>query len=192
MAKGQTLQNTLVVANLVGIDKALKAVKHLKNGQRDALMGGINDTLKTAKTYTSKLIRDKVNIKKKDIDPHITTSWAKKDKLSGALFIKESERIPLKYFGARETAKGVTYKIDRQGSRKMLASGFIVESMGGHVFIRRGKKRFPLRKPKGVSAWGTFVKNDYIQPTQRLIYSKLAHNIDRRVRMLLLRSEGKI
>lgn len=193
MAKGVNLRNLLVSVNTLGLDTTLRSLAHIRNGQRDALMGGVNDTLKNGRTYASKLIRDKVNIKKKDLDPHITVDWATKARQAGTLFIRESERIPLKYFGAKELKRGgVSYRIEKKGPKKTLKSAFIIERFGGHVFTRKGLQRHPLQKHHGISAWGAFVVNDYIRPTQKYVTERLQYNIERRVNMLLLRAAGKL
>ena len=46
-------------------------------------------------------------------------------------------------FGARQTGKGVSVKIKRQGGRKVITNAFIA-NQGRTVFIRTGAKRLPI------------------------------------------------
>lgn len=57
------------------------------------------------------------------------------------LFIEASgSPIPLREYGARQTAKGVSYKVSKTRGRRIyenkFGKGFIVERLGGHVFAR--------------------------------------------------------
>lgn len=164
----------------------------IKRGLPKAMAGAVNDTAKKTKTDISTEIRRKVAIKKRDIDPHIRRTRATVGKPSAKITLSESTRLPLKYFGARQTKKGVTYKIDKAGGRKLIPGAFISQKMGGHVFVRVGAKRFPLRKPMGLSPWGTFVKLGMEDRISAVSLHILHTNLDRRVRFLLLKAGGQI
>jgi len=57
--------------------------------------------------------------------------------------------IPLRDFAAKEVqGRGVTYKV-RKGGRSRLSSAFMVSTIGGHVFTRKGKSRLPIKKRYG-------------------------------------------
>ena len=55
--------------------------------------------------------------------------------------------IPLKDFNPRQTKKGVTAKA--WGSRQVYDGAFIVDKLGRHVFVRKTKKRLPIKKLYG-------------------------------------------
>lgn len=55
--------------------------------------------------------------------------------------------IPLKDFNPRQTKKGVTSKA--WGTRTVYDRAFIVDSLGRHVFVRKTKKRLPIKKLSG-------------------------------------------
>ncbi len=98
------------------------------------------DTAKQTKTHTSTLIRSAVKIKKKDVDKHIE---ANRQGEGAKVSLKESKRLPLRDFGARQTKRGVTYQIanvggvtqgkgqsvttTRKGSRGRVPDAFIIE-----------------------------------------------------------------
>ena len=52
--------------------------------------------------------------------------------------------IPLKAFQPRQTKQGVTAK--SWGQRRLYKSAFKSEKLGGHVFVREGKRRLPIKK----------------------------------------------
>lgn len=55
--------------------------------------------------------------------------------------------IPLKDFNPRQTKKGVTARA--WGQRKVYEGAFIAETLGRHVFVRKTKKRLPIKKLYG-------------------------------------------
>ena len=116
---------------------------------RKNVAGAINDCAKRQKTNISSLIRENVNIKKKDVDEHIFVTRASPKQLSAQVTLAKTERIALKDFGARQTKKGVTYKI-----AKSAAAMALMKSRGGSNFSgasrlvtdKKGNKRF-TREP---------------------------------------------
>jgi hypothetical protein len=57
--------------------------------------------------------------------------------------------IPMKDFNPRQTKQGVTAKA--WGKRKVYKDTFIVEELGHHVFVRKGKERLPIKKVYGAN-----------------------------------------
>ena len=114
-------------------------------------------TAKGIKTEISKGIREKVNLKKADVDDKIVIR-TRGSNISVVLM--ESYRFGLNRFGARQTRKGVSYRISKQGGRTTIPGAFIVESKGGNVFRRTGESRLPIQILRGLSPWGAYVQND--------------------------------
>ena len=52
--------------------------------------------------------------------------------------------IPIKAFQPRQTKQGVTAKA--WGRRELYKSAFKSDKLGGHVFVRKGKGRLPIKK----------------------------------------------
>lgn len=150
---------------------------------RKAISGAVNDTAKHEKSFISTQIRDRVNIKKKDLDPHLTVSRSTPDKLTATVTLDKTDRLGLKYFGARQTAKGVTYKIAKGGKIQKIADAFgpKIPRLGGQVFRRVGKSRKPIMKLFGPSAWGVFVVNKMRQPTEQDAQAYLANRLRHRL-----------
>ena len=115
---------------------------------------------------------------------------------------KEKNRIPLKQFKPKQDAAGVGYTIKR-GSKGFLPSGFIVKSLGNHVFKRdgpkikltQGKKKGSLGqrifKQYGPSPWGVSAKNNLKIPVTLESKEILIKQIDRRIRAVL-KKQGAI
>ena len=168
---------------------------HVRGGMGKALAGAVNDTAKVVKTEISSDIRERVNIKKKDIDPHIVINPRATPRLPSAkIRLSRSERLSLKYFGARQTKKGVRYRISKSGGRSRIPSAFgpDIPRLGGHVYRRTGKPRLPIIQLKGPSPWGVFVKAGLADKTQNRATAILEKKLNDRVRYLLLKQSGAI
>lgn len=110
----------------------------------------LNRTAAHGKTALSKLLRKRINLKKAVIDQSIST---RRSNEIGALSATLSDRawfevrvsgkpIALRDFAAKQVKRGVTFKVSRGASRREYLSkgqhAFIVPSLGGHVFVRKG------------------------------------------------------
>jgi hypothetical protein len=112
---------------------------------------------------------------------------ANKFHLTTTVRILPKARIPLKNFGAKQTKAGVTYQIEHTGQRMLAPSAFIVKSLGGHVFQRRGKSRLPIEKKFGPSSWGVFVKGEARAPSVKQTQEELQKQIDKRIQFINFR-----
>ena len=174
MSSNTSVRVTVDPASLSRVKDALRRKPDLLLKQ---IVGALNDTAKHEKTNISKLIREKVNIQKRDIDKHIFVTRAYPKHLVATVNLEKTERISLKYFGARQTKKGVTYRISksatpagrggpRRAGRIPDAFGPNIPRLGGNVYRRKrlgdGKKapRLPIVKLHGPSAWGVFLRHD--------------------------------
>lgn len=125
-------------------------------------------TAASGKSFLSKNLRQRINLKKSDIDQAIATRRSNEiGSLTALAFGRawfevrvSGKPIPLKAFAARQTRKGVTFKVSRIGNRRVYVRqgqpGFIVNSLGGHVFVRKGPEppgppKAPIHKVYGPS-----------------------------------------
>jgi hypothetical protein len=177
-----------------------KALGDAQGKIKKELATAINATSKKAKSEISKQVRDELAVTKKVIDTQISVGGkASAASLGSSVKLKKSSRIPLREFGARQTSKGVSYKVSKTQGRKTVAGAFqgpkpgvMKASWRGRVFKRVGKKRLPIVQLYGPSPWGVFVKRQQVGPTGAVIQAELAKQIDRRIRFLLLKASGKI
>jgi hypothetical protein len=164
-----------------------------------SLVAAVNDTTKQLRTRISSKIRDRVGIKKKDIDQHIKATRATATP-EATVTLDESERLPLKYFGARQTRAGVAYRISKTAGRKVVPDAFGpaggkrpgVAKLGFHVYRRTGTARLPIIKLYGPSPWGVFKEADLERETASEGATLLENNVRRRLNLMQLRLEGKV
>jgi hypothetical protein len=110
----------------------------------------LDRTGKSVQSLFSRRLRERIALKKAVVDASLKTRRSGEIQNLTALSLGRAwvelrvngKPIPLREFTARQTSKGVTFKVAKKGGRKRyLALGqpaFIVASMGGNVFVRKG------------------------------------------------------
>lgn len=154
----------------------------------------INATAKKLESFMAKEITSELAVAQKVVKSTIQFSRkANKDSLFAVIVLNKTRRIPLKEFKAKQTKKGVTYKISKTNKgRSIVAGGFIVERFSGNVFARRTKARGPIQSLKGPSPWGVFNKGDRKVRAIRFAREELGRQIQKRIRFLGLKRSGAI
>lgn len=129
--------------------------RRLDGLQRDiadkALASALNKTVAQAKTAMSREIRAEFNISAATVNQSLTISRASasrgKFQLSaslGSISRPGRRSLNLARFSARQTRKGVTFKVKRGGPRKLIPGSFLING-GKTVMIREGKSRLPIK-----------------------------------------------
>ena len=165
----------------------------------------INKTRTRAASIMAKSVVKELAVKQRAVKDVIDQGQRSTPKtLRSKLTLMAGERLPLKEFKPRQTRRGVTYKISKTKGRKTVKGGFIVNSLGSHVFARSGPKRRvrsgrnkglmkqPIYKKYGVSPWGVYVKQDVDPDVRRQINEELRKQIAERIRFLRLKQQGQI
>lgn len=198
MASNTAIRVTVDPASLTRVKEALRRKPDLLLKQ---IAGALNDTAKHEKSNVSKLLREKVNIQKRDIDKHIFISRAYPKHLVATVHLEKTDRISLKYFQARQTKKGVTYRIAKaatpvgrggkrsSGPKERIPDAFgpNIPRLGGNVYRRKrlgdGKKapRLPIVKLHGPSAWGVFIRHNMRADVNKSARAYLANRLRHRV-----------
>jgi len=121
---------------------------------RRVVPAAINRTARTTRTQLSRDMRQEVNVSARHIKRSLPLSKARGDYWSAQIDISD-RRIPLIGFsGARQTRKGVSYRIRKSGGRSLVESAFIqTMPQSGHkgVYKRRGPARLPIDELHGPS-----------------------------------------
>lgn len=124
---------------------------------------------------------------------------ATKDNPGSSVTVKATRRIPLRDFGARQNKIGVSYRVSKRQGRRVVAGAFqgpkpgaMKASWRGRVFKRDGKSRLPIAQLFGASPWGVFAGQKMKGPTEKVIRAELLKQLDRRIRFIKLKAEGKI
>jgi hypothetical protein len=144
-----------------------------------ALKRPLNRTADKARSLIAKEITERINIKRSDLlgtsKKHSKSKLISKSSVKSnaiTVTLSKTKRPQLIDFGAKETARGVTYKIRRGGKRSLIKGGFIITSNGATFVTKRDgrpKKRSdrnnkwisPVVGPlRGASPWGVYVKNN--------------------------------
>jgi len=199
----------------VKVNKAqLRAVhqmlRDVPSGLKRTMSRAINRTAISARAAIVNRVYGLVAAKKGAIRKAITLKRATFSRWAADLGVY-GERIPIFAFGARQTKRGVTYKISRGGGRKTISKAFIAKMKSGHtgVFERKNeqpsrftrkplsagiyanlprKYRLPILEKFGPSVGGVFVRDT---TGRRQVEAKagldLEKNIDSQVRLLISR-----
>jgi len=149
------------------------------------------------KSTVAKEITKELNVKQSVVKAQVTID--RKQPSAVVVKVKKTKRIPLKEFKAKQTKKGVTYKISKTKGRKLLPGGFQGPRPGvqnvkwkGRVFKRVVKARLPIRQVYGVSPYGVFVKNDLMLIVLMVARIELEKQLAERIRYLHLKKSGAI
>ena len=112
--------------------------------------------------------------------------------LTFSLIVKYGS-IPLKDFNPRQTKQGVTAKA--WNTRKVYDGAFVVDSLGRHVFVRKTKKRLPIKKLYGPIPARLAEEDSITSSIQSMIKQKLPtelfRNIEYYARRELKRGGGR-
>lgn len=153
---------------------------------RQQIAIALNQTAKKTERALAKEIAKELVLSQKEIKTTIKQDRkATREVLATNVVQKESDRIPLKRFKARQNKTGVRYRISKKTGGKTIKSAFIAETLGSHAYKRAGKKRLPIKKLWGPSPWGVTVKNNLDRVVMdRDIEPELIKQIDRRIRAI--------
>jgi hypothetical protein len=182
------------------LQRLTQSVAAAKKSLTKELAGAINDVGKKTKLDMGRNIRKKVAIPKDEVEkPLSIRARATEANLSAVVSLKKTPRLGLRHFGARQDKRGVSYKIDKTGGRKRVNSAFQGPRPGvmrmkwkGNAFRRVGPSRLPIVQLKGVSAYGTYKKNEMAGPQVKSIETELTKQLERRIKLNVLRANGLV
>lgn len=188
--------------------QARQKLARIKGGMKTAMLGAVQRTRREMVTWASKEIRSEIDIKKRDLDPSLTTTRPTRAYPVSMVKLKKKSRLPVKYFGLRQRTKasrltgrfsgaGVTFKISKKQGRKVVAPAFgampeVWPKLHGHAFVRLTNGRLPIAKLHGPSAWGVFKKRG--KEPRWIAYGRerMEKNLGDQVRFLLLKASGAL
>jgi len=185
MAEGTTVEIKFDEAKLRRVQKMLRGAS---SAMPRVMSRAINRTTKSAKTETGRRISQVINIKQSAVKKKILMFKATFNRWVGTLGISE-KKFSLIHFSARQTKKGVTYKIEKSGGRKRIPVAFIRSPRDAKVVFRRETpqtKRLPLIALKGPSLGVVFERTRGIaRGVTKTAYKNLEKNIDDQVKLAL-------
>lgn len=137
-----------IQTNLPEVQRALSQLRtDLGN---TAMASALNKTVAQAKTAMSREIRAEFNISAGNVGKRLRITRAMASggrfRLSARLESEDTRgrSANLALFAARQTAKGVSFKIKKTGPRKLIPGAFLIND-GKTVMIRKGKQRLPIK-----------------------------------------------
>jgi hypothetical protein len=138
-----------ITTNFADVQRKLEQLH--KDVANKALASALNKTVAQAKTAMSKEIREEFNLPASTVNKSLRIERARASggrfKLEAALssISKPGARsLNLAHFAARQTRKGVTFKVKRGGPRKLIPGAFLING-GKTVMIREGRARLPIK-----------------------------------------------
>lgn len=151
-----------------------RALREAPKAAEKAAIRTLNRTADKARVAASKTVRETYNIKAGDLGKSVKTTRASQSKFETVLIII-GKPVGLIAFAARQTAKGVTYKILKSGGRDRLPHTFIATMRSGHrgVFERLGKARLKIRERKFITMPSVWKSKKVIDVVERVISTEI-------------------
>ena len=176
------------------VDQVLAEFRQATRGlQEKATVRALNRALDQAATEANRRIRDVYNIKARAV----AASFKKKraaggSRLANATLTIRGARIPLIEFGARWSRRnaGATVLIKKGEGRKTVPGSFIgVHGRSGarQVFVRVGRKRYPIKSLRSISLPQAFVEKTVLAAVQARARDSFTKNFRQQVDYLLAR-----
>lgn len=142
----------------------------------------LNRAARSAVAQTVKFIRETYNIKASDLKDEIKVNRANISNQRIQLRVSH-KAIALVKYGARQTAKGISFK-EKKGERKFVKSAFIATvGKGRHlgVFKRKTSKRFPIKELYGPSAMQLISSEVAQQFIEKIFYERFKIELERAI-----------
>jgi hypothetical protein len=149
---------------------------------RSALRRAINHTGDKARTQVGRALVKQTGLKYGRVREELRTINATVGSLSYIIRARGGY-VSLKEFAARQTQKGVSAA--PWGKRRVFPHTFIVASLGGHVFERKGPARYPIRKLWGPAIPAEMVKDQTKEAFEATVAADLPARVDHEISAIL-------
>jgi hypothetical protein len=193
-----------VVVDRARVKELSLAVQRSGKKLKKELAIAVNATSRFVKKQSAKEIGKELSTAQKNIAAVLAIT--QKAKAEGehsnpkaTVRVKKTGKIPLRDYGARQTKKGVSYKISKTKGRRMATGAFqgpkpgvMKASWRGRVFQRVGKSRLPIVQLFGPSPWGVFAIKKLKPPVMAAAKAELNKQVKRRIRFIKLKQSGVI
>jgi uncharacterized alkaline shock family protein YloU len=175
---------------LARLERTLSGVR---NGVPRVMSRAINNVASRARSEIVERIQQQTGIKSSAVKKAVGLLKASKRFWSARIRIT-GRGMPLIWFSARQTRKGVTYKISDADGRELQPSAFIARMPNGHrgVFMRLFSRRLPIVEQYGPSIPQLF---EDVQGLARDVLRTAGRDLERevstQVRVLLEQEQRK-
>lgn len=178
-------------SQIVELQRALAGTKRKLDRE---IATAINATAKKVRTEAARELKKEMAVPVAILKKVVRNkSKATKDRLSAKIGLFRGYPIPLKYYKATQTKKGVTYKINPKVKRKsILRDAFIAKQYGGNVYKRVGPARGPLQQQYGPAPGDFFDGINLVRKSRDLAEQELKKQMTRRIRFVLMEAAGEL
>ncbi|WP_375676808.1 MULTISPECIES: hypothetical protein [unclassified Bartonella] len=155
-----------------------------------ALRNALNTAAKQVERFTEKQVADISSAQIKRIRRGVYIKEKATARFLETDIIGSGTPIPLKFFQARETKRGVTYTLF--GKKEILPHAFIkggcfpkcveLKKLNGNVFQRADGDQFPIAKQEGPSIAGMMSKPEIASAIAQYANERLTENIQRQLK----------
>ncbi|WP_375657557.1 MULTISPECIES: hypothetical protein [unclassified Bartonella] len=155
-----------------------------------ALRNALNTTAKQVERFTEKQVADISSAQIKRIRRGVYIKEKATARFLETDIIGSGTPIPLKFFKAKETKRGVTYKMF--GKKEILPHAFIkggsfpkrveLKKLNGNVFQRADGDQFPIAKQEGPSIAKVMSKPEIASAIAQYANERLTENIQRQLK----------
>lgn len=129
-----------ITVNSFDLLRVERVVSDIRNGYEKVVSTAINKTAKTTKVQSKARIGNELNLSAKRIDKNITIKKASYAKLSGAV-VSKGKPVGLIQFSPIQKNTGISVKVLRSGTRKIVKHAFIAKGKGTstteHMYMRK-------------------------------------------------------
>jgi hypothetical protein len=167
-----------VEANLNSLLSVENVLRQLGNQAPHAIRRAVNHTGDKALTQVTRMLARQTGVKYRTVKQALSVQRANYDRASYTIRSRGGY-ISLKEFDPRQTRKGVSAMV--WGKRRVFPHSFIAPSLGGHVFLRMGKSRNPIRKMWGPALPAELVKAEtaaiFLATVEAELPARVAHEV---------------
>lgn len=149
-----------------------QAFKKIEQAHEKAAIRALNRTAASVRTASVRAMARDLGVPQKPVRDATTIRRAAPGR-NFAEVVAKGKRIPLRDFKARQTRKGVSYRIGQ--ARKLILGGFIARMASGHVgvFTRAGRERLPIQEKFGPSIPRVFSRRRIYAAMRTVMKDKL-------------------
>jgi hypothetical protein len=163
------------LASLMDMEALLRQVG---NHAPHAIRRAVNRTGDKALTLVTRTLAKQTGVKYRVVKRSLSVQRANYDRGTYRISSKGGY-ISLKEFDARQTKNGVSAMV--WDKRRVFPHSFIAPTLGGHVFVRMGKGRNPIRKMWGPALPAELVKDEtaaiFLSTVETELPQRLAHEV---------------
>ncbi len=170
---------TVLKVEFKGVKQFKKSLARAESQVERKAQQALNRTLTRSRTQMTKMIGEKLNLKKKTIRDMIVIHKANKNTgLIGRLIVKNNP-VSLIEYKAKQNRKGVSFKMFRNRPRKLIRHAFIHPDSRDKdtVFRRKTKARLKIKPLYGSSV--SHVAKNYVKDVGQQAVKYMATEVNR-------------